>query len=175
MIIPKYARIEHERRFLVTGSPMGLADAEACHVDDHYITGTRLRLRCLTPDNGNAPVFKLCKKYGAVAVAAEPIVNIYLTAGEYVVLAALPRLRVTKRRYHVMNLDRRFSLDIFEGALTGLMIAEVEAADATGLLAIAVPAWVDAEITDDPWFHGGHLATVGAQMLRERLEPYRQS
>lgn len=168
-------RIEHERRFLVTAPLAGQALDESCHIDDRYIIGTRLRLRSVTPENGGVPIFKFCKSYGAIAVGAEPIVNIYLMTGQHAVLAMLPAQQVDTRRYHVMHNDQRVALDIFKGALAGLLTAEVEALDAAALYTITAPGWVDAEITDDPVFHGGHLATVNSEMLCERLKQRGQS
>lgn len=169
MTVPKYARIERERRFLICDDPHALCVGDHSRIRDSYITGTRLRLRRIIPSNGGAAVFKLCKKYGAISDTAEPIVNVYLTAAEYHVLADLEGALIEKRRYHAMVDGVRFAIDVFEGALTGLFLAEVEAADAAALQGLAIPNWVTCEVTADPWFGGGHLATVTHEMLHDQL------
>ena len=124
MTIPKYARTEHESRFIVT-TLADLALGDYSHIEDRYIGGTRLRLRCVTFRNGAAPVLKLCKKYGAVADTAEPVVNICLGPDEYTLFSILSALTVVKRHHHILDQRNRFASDVFEAALTGLVIAEL--------------------------------------------------
>jgi hypothetical protein len=58
----KYARPERERRWLVAKLPdMSLA-IDARLINDRYLFGTRLRLRCVTPLAGGAPKYKLGQK-----------------------------------------------------------------------------------------------------------------
>jgi CYTH domain-containing protein len=134
-----------------------------------------MRLRSVTPSDGGAPVFKLCKKYGHITDTAEPIVNIYLTEAEYQAFADLPGAVIEKRRYHRDEAGVRYTIDAFDGALSGLILAEVEAADATTLAALPPPLWANREVTGNPWFRGGHLATVTAEMLRRRLRDISES
>jgi CYTH domain-containing protein len=173
--IPKYSHIEHERRFLVTDAQPSLFVGGDSHIRDCYLDGTRMRLRKVSPSDGRAPVFKLCKKYGQVTDTAEPIVNIYLTEAEYQAFANLRGAMIEKRRYHHDVTGVRFAVDVFEGALSGLILAEIEAADAATLAALAPPPWATREVTGDPWFRGGHLATVTAEMLHRQLQAISES
>jgi CYTH domain-containing protein len=173
--IPKYSHIEHERRFLVTDAQPSLFVGSHSSIHDCYIHGTRIRLRCITPSDGGAPVFKMCKKYGHVTDTAEPIVNIYLSDAEYRVLADLPGAVIAKRRYHHDVAGVRFAVDAFDGPLSGLILAEVEAGDAATLAALVPPPWATREVTGDPWFRGGHLATVTAEMLHLQLQTISES
>jgi CYTH domain-containing protein len=132
-------------------------------------------LRTVTVGNGGEQIFKLCKKYGAIADAAEPIVNIYLTAAEHSLLSGLSGAIIEKRRYHSDVDGVRYTVDVFENALTGLILAEVEADDAATLAALAMPPWANREVTRDPWFRGGHLATVTSEMLRDHLQRIAES
>jgi CYTH domain-containing protein len=167
--IPRYSRIEHERRFLVGEAWQTLCTGPHRLLRDRYITGTRLRLRHIAASDGRPPEYKLCKKYGPLTDSAEAIVNIYLTEDEYRLFNALAGSIIEKRRYHRDVDGIRYAVDAFAGGLSGLVIAEVETGDAAVLTALVPPPWAKCEITGDPWFRGGHLATVDAETLRGRL------
>lgn len=91
MQIPKYAKLEIERRFLVnpTQAP-DLGDLPFRRIEDRYLDGTRLRLRAMTDSVTGARELKFCKKYEGGEPLAGPIVNTYLAAAEYAALAAIP-------------------------------------------------------------------------------------
>src|SRR5689334_22378510 len=98
---PKYSLPEIERRWLVDLQKAGPLDGlDYRDIEDHYITGSRLRLRKMMVREGE-PVYKLCKKYGASSPGHQHITNIYLTADEYALLSRLPGSRLFKRRYAI--------------------------------------------------------------------------
>ena len=155
---PKYSLVERERRFLVDrGAMPDLDPATGRLIEDRYLPGTGLRLRKITAP-GEPPVFKLGKKYPGPGLSTRPMTNIYLDAAEYDVLAMLPAATLTKRRHDIAG---GFVIDMFEGALAGLVLAEVSATDEATLAAIAAPEWCGREVTDDPAFAGGALAIDG--------------
>lgn len=159
----KYSHIERERRFLVdparrpdlTGLPHIL-------IEDLYIDGSRMRLRRMTASDTGRVVLKLSKKYEAVDPHARPMVTTYLTDTEYSLLAGLPAHPLVKRRYPIGE----FSIDLFEGALAGLELAESEQPDATTLAALVPPGWAIREVSDDPRYDGGNLALLDALPAR---------
>jgi CYTH domain-containing protein len=120
-----------------------------------------LRLRRETPLEGAPLIWKLARKYGSTAPGVEPITNLYLTAAEHAVLAALPGADLVKRRQQVWIGDVRWAVDVFGGGLTGQIIAEVEASDPAALWAVRSPAWCGREITGDPAYAGAALARMG--------------
>jgi CYTH domain-containing protein len=156
--LPKYSLVERERRFLVDAAAMpGLDPAAGRLIEDRYLPGTGLRLRRITaPDE--APVFKLGKKYRGPGLSTRPMTNIYLDAAEYDALAVLPAAPLVKRRHDIAG---GFVIDVFEGALAGLVLAEVSAADDGTLAAVEIPTWYGREVTDDSAFAGGTLAIHG--------------
>lgn len=165
---PKYAQIENERRFLVDRCP-DLSQHDYRTIEDLYVTGGRLRARAITFSDARPPAFKFCKKYPSASTTSQPIVNIYLTAEEYELLSQLPGNRVRKRRYRREFEGMVYSIDVFEGALSGLILSEVEAGSAETLMALAPPPWSSLEITDDTFFHGGTLAGIGAVELQAKI------
>lgn len=126
-------------------------------IEDLYLPGTGLRLRKVTAPDGTI-VFKLGKKYPGSGLSSRPMANIYLDAAEHAVLAALPAAPLAKRRY---DMGDGFAIDVFDGPLTGLVLAEVSADEEAELAAIAVPSWCVAEVTEDPAYSGGTLALEG--------------
>lgn len=154
---PKYSLVERERRWLVASGQVPALPAEHRRIEDRYIIGTRLRLRRISDSSSGALQHKLTRKYESDDPAARPIVTAYLDAGEYDVVAALPAHNLVKRRYKI----GAFSVDLFEGTLTGLILAESEQADAISLAALTLPAWLGADVTANPCYQGGHLAAHG--------------
>ena len=134
-----------------------LDPAAARLIEDRYLPGTQLRLRKVTASDA-PPVFKLGKKYPGPGLSMRPMTNIYLDAAEYDVLATLPAATLVKRRHDVAG---GFVIDVFEGALAGLVLAEVSAADDETLAAVEIPTWCGREVTDDAAFAGGTLAIHG--------------
>ena len=169
--IPKYARFEHERRFLVL-EPPDLAGSRVRLIEDRYLDAGRLRLRRIIHPDGAAE-HKLCKKYDTADPRSGPIVNIYLTAAEHRAFAAIPGRPLRKRRHTVAWGERLFSVDVFEGALAGLVMCEAEDTSAKAIRARAFPPWASREVTADPFFSGGHLSSVTAAELAARLRTER--
>ena len=95
----------------------------------------------------------------AVSEASRPTVTTYLDRDEYDLLAKLPAQSLRKRRYPV---GADFGIDLFEGALAGLELAEIEQDDAAALMSIVSPEWAIAEVTYDPRFQGGRLSLLDA-------------
>ena len=165
---PKYALFENERRFLIGQCP-DLSSTTFRTIEDLYITGSRLRLRAITHNDGRPAEFKFCKKYPSDDNRSGPVVNIYLAADEYRTLSQLPGKTIRKRRYLREFADSVFSLDIFEVELAGLALSEVEAPSVGALDAIPVPPWTLHEVTDDAFFRGANLAETSASDLRTKL------
>ena len=159
---PKYARIELERRWLVDKARRPSLDScDFTLIEDRYLAGTRIRLRRMTRPREDRTLLKLTKKYETDRPEARPIVTTYLSAPEFDAFAGLPAVSLRKRRYH-LAFDRRYwSLDLFEDALDGLEILEVEAQSQAELAALVPPSWCASEITDDIRYQCGALARNG--------------
>src|SRR5689334_24896099 len=111
----KYARTEHERRFLVAGLPARV-DAEAYdRLEDRYLAGTHLRLRVVRGPAGEWRTTKLGHKIADPAAPGEArlrrMTTIYLPEGEGAVLAALDGVPTVKRRYRLDEGGVTFSID----------------------------------------------------------------
>lgn len=165
----KYARIERERRFLIDQFPRDAGVVRIRHINDLYLDGASLRLREQS-ESGRPAVFKLTQKVPARAKGAQQgwITNMYLTAEEFRVLAQLPAKKLSKTRYSLPP----FGIDVFEGALDGLCLAEAEFDSAASADALTIPSFLHAEVTTDDRFTGGRLVRASRQEIRAWLSEY---
>lgn len=162
----KYARIEWERRFLLSSFPNGEKVTRIRHISDRYIEGTRLRLRQQCEGDGKG-AFKLTQKLpGGTARGQHGLItSMYLTREEFDVLAKLPAKVLTKVRHSVPP----FGIDVFEGMLSGLVLAEAEFNSEGEASALVLPSFIVAEVSDDTRFTGGSLVTASRQEIEKWL------
>jgi CYTH domain-containing protein len=167
----KDARIEYERRFLVSALAEWRCLTEPCFktLEDKYLRGTRLRLRRSSESDSGKVLFKLNKKAASSSPYCGEIIKIPLTPGEYAVLAGLEGTTLRKIRHYHRHRNRMFSIDVFEGELAGLVLCEVEAQSLQELMEVEPPPYVEREVTGDDFFTGGKLCQVRREELQRRL------
>jgi CYTH domain-containing protein len=147
----KYARLETERRFLVSSVPDGVTSVS--DIVDLYLTDTRLRLREMTTAG------QVIRKLGQKARLDEGTrriahTTIYLDDAEWEALSALPARRLHKVRHRFERDGVSFAIDEHDD---GTLIAEFDGGDVSPA---DPPTWLDVirEVTDDERFTGGALA-----------------
>ena len=165
----KYARAEHERRFLLEQFPSSADVVRVRRITDRYIDDTRLRLRKQS-DEEEPAIFKLTQKVPAQGPGSQQgfITSMYITESEFCVLAQLPARELSKTRYSVPP----FGIDVFEGALEGLLLAEAEFETAAAADALVLPPFVLGEVTDDDRFTGGCLVRSSRRNIQSWLLDY---
>jgi CYTH domain-containing protein len=138
-------------------------------IKDRYIDGTMLRLR-EQKDDGGEVVFKLTQKVPARTGGSQQglITNMYLTESEFRLLAQLPARALSKTRYSVPP----FGIDVFEGTLEGLLLAEAEFDTADQADALTIPPFILQEVTDDERFTGGRLVRSSREDIQKLLLEY---
>ena len=164
----KYARVERERRFLVERLPDGLKPTRVRRIHDWYLDGTRLRLREQSDDEGGR-VLKLTQKIAAAGEGAQQgfLTSLYLNEDEFHTLATLPAKKLNKTRHSLPP----FGIDLFEGELEGLLLAEAEFDSSVAEDRLTIPDFIGAEVSHDPRFTGGRLAgATRAEVRRWMLE-----
>lgn len=156
----KYACVERERRWLCAQLPdVDVVSADA--ITDLYIVGSRLRLREARPLDGGSVMRKLGRK-GDLDPAHRLITSIYLSEAEFALLTGLPGRRIEKVRHRLAPIDgRTFGVDVFAGALQGLVLSETEFESDAEMAACPHPPFALREVTDDPRYAGGWLAAHG--------------
>jgi CYTH domain-containing protein len=174
MDLPKYARWEHERRFLVRSEDArSLSERPRWRlIEDRYLSCGRLRVRKLTESDSGAVTLKLTKKYPPASALSQPIVTILLSSSEHEALRALAGADLRKRRFADDVDGRVFGVDVFEGPLAGLVLCSVEADTLEELERVALPSYAGPEVTHDPFFCGGRLCVATAEELERAKENY---
>ena len=156
----KYAWIERERRWLCRAVPHDRV-IRVEHFTDLYVDGTRLRLREAIPDDGGPAMLRLGRK-ADVSPAVRLLTSIYLSPGEFRLLSTLPGRRLTKTRHYLGNVDGAdISVDVFSGALEGLIMAEAEFPNPEAMALYPTPDFATREVTDDSRYTGGRLVIDG--------------
>jgi CYTH domain-containing protein len=175
MVVPKYARIEYERRFLVdpaSGWQRGVKPYSKL-LEDHYLDCGRLRVRRLEDSNTGRVVFKLTKKFESDSMCAQPIVSIWLSLAEYDALKGLPGHDLSKRRYFDEYDGLVFSVDVFHGKLEGLILCETESESLDALQAVRFPDYARWEVTENQLFTGGFLCRAQWPRIEAAISNYR--
>ena len=165
----KYARIERERRFLLAQFPNDAMVVRNRRISDHYIEGTTLRLREQHYNDG-LTTYKLTQKLPLPGNGAQQglITSLYLTEYEFSSLAQLPARKLTKTRFSVPP----FGIDIFDGLLKGLILAEAEFESGAAAEAFLIPSFAAGEVSTDDRLTGGQLARASRQDLQRWLLDY---
>lgn len=169
---PKYERIERERRFLLRELPPGLSlSDEHAQITDNYITGTRLRLRKSRWVSTNEWTLKLTQKHTPAPpdFSRTLITSIYLNEYEYEVLSVFEANELRKNRYYFEHEGRKYSVDVFLGALRGLILAETDFDNEEEMDAFALPSFAVADVSRDELFTGGRLVSLTAEDIRAEL------
>jgi CYTH domain-containing protein len=166
----KYARVERERRFLLSEPPPAFAADQSRRITDRYLPATRLRLRRVEHAASGRCELKLTQKVPAnrPGYARGLITNTYLSAAEYDLLASLPAQVLSKTRLGVQP----WVIDIFDPPLHGLILAEAEFSTDEAAQSFWPQHPIVAEVTDDAWFTGGALARMQRSELLVLLEEY---
>jgi CYTH domain-containing protein len=165
----KYARIERERRFLLDQFPKNVHIVRTRRITDSYLDGTALRLRKQSEDGGPT-TFKLTQKIPERAQGGQQgfITTLYLTEDEFRILAQLSGNKLSKTRYSAPP----FGIDVFEGSLEGLLLAEAEFDSAAAADALMLPPFISREVSADDRFTGGRLVCASRQDIKIWLLEY---
>lgn len=168
----KYAHVERERRYLFLGSVVGISPVRNLLIHDSYLNESTLRLRRIE-EEGKPIVFKLGQK---IRVGEDRPLKIahttmYITENEFDSLLALPARVLVKKRSIFPLGELHFAVDVFEGELTGLSLAEVDLGE-EGIAHETLPFEKMIEVTLDERFTGGKLADTSSEDLLLMLTEY---
>jgi CYTH domain-containing protein len=171
----KYARVERERRFLLRRLPDGLELKDPhTQIFDNYITGTRLRLRKVRAPQTRKWTWKLTQKFAPAPpdFSHTVITNIYLSQYEYEVFSVFEGNEIRKNRYPFVHEGREYAVDVFLGALHGLILAETSFETDDEMQAFHIPTFAALEVTTDEMFTGGSLVNLTSDEIRERMKEF---
>jgi len=150
---------EIERKFLVDRLPAELDDEAGDEIEQGYLAigDDEIRVR----RRGDAHVLTVKRGSGL----ARDEVEIPLTREAFSELWPLTAgRRVEKTRLMTSVEGETAEVDVYRGALAGLLTVEVEFADAEAAGAFSPPRWFGSEVTGDPKYSNQALAVDGVPM-----------
>lgn len=149
--------LEVERKFLLLEAPKWLGDHPVLRIEQGYIVitdGVEVRLRSVDEDR------YLTVKRGHGEVREE--VEVRLSEEQFGVLWPLTEsLRLEKSRYLVPIEDLTAEVDVFEGPLHGMVLAEIEFSSQAESEGFQPPPWLGEEVTGDDRYANQDLARSG--------------
>lgn len=146
--------VEIERKFLVADDGWRAAVQRGEHIRQGYVArgpAVVVRVRVCGAD-----AFLTLKGRAEGAVRAEYEYAVPRAHAEELLAHACEGAVIEKTRHHLLWRGAPWTVDEFEGALAGLVMAEIEltAADQP----VALPPWAGREVTDDPAYRNEALA-----------------
>ncbi len=95
--------------------------------------------------------------------------TIPLSHEEYEVLVTLPGKRVAKKRYYYTEDGVDYEFDVFQEALAGLVLVDVEFSSADTQSAFVLPQWCLADVTQEKFIAGGMLSGKAYKDIEQEL------
>lgn len=144
--------MEIERKFLIQQLPGQLEQYPCLEIQQAYLsTKPVVRVR-----RQNAEYYLTYKSSGLLA---REEYNLPLTKESYEHLKTkADGIIISKKRYCIPYLSYTIELDLFDGALQGLILAEVEFPDKQKALDFIPPDWFAREVTYDACYQNSYLA-----------------
>lgn len=158
--VQHHLAIEIERKFLATPAVLPFCQSGMLlvqgylYTDAHNIVrirraGRRAFLTWKGPKNG--------------ASREEVEIEVPLSVGEALLAGVPSHAHIRKTRYRIEHAGAVWDVDLFGGALDGLILAEIEMAGEDQF--VVLPSWVEQEVTADARYRNSRLA-VGVRPAR---------
>jgi adenylate cyclase len=155
--------VEIERKFLVPQVPGGIDGCRSEDIEQGYLAEgaeTEVRVRRI----GETMLMTVKRGSGPERLEEE----VEITEGQYRALWPLTEgERVAKRRFYVPIDGLVAEVDVYGGALEGLVTAEVEFSSRDEGQSFDPPSWFGTEVTGDPRFANQALAHNGLPRVSE--------
>lgn len=144
--------MEIERKFTVKRLPENLTDYPCKRIEQGYLcTRPVLRVR------RKGEKYWLTYKGEGLLVREEHEFPLDEAAYRHLVAKADGRI-IQKDRYHIPYGAYTIELDVFDGELAPLVIAEVEFPSVEEANAFTPPDWFDEDVTEDPAYSNSNLS-----------------
>ena len=151
--------VEIERKFLVGRPPPDLETYPSNRIDQGYLAITDQGVEVRIRNYGGRSFLTIKSGGGEVRIEEE----IEIDERRFRSLWPLTEgRRICKRRYLIpAEAGARVELDVYDGALSGLVTAEVEFESQDAAAAFTAPSWLGREITNEPAYKNQRLAVRG--------------
>jgi CYTH domain-containing protein len=161
--------IELERTFLLKSLPPGLEKCRKREIIDVYFPKEAVHPVLRLRSDGDR--HELTKKEPVVEGDASHQLEqtITLTKAEFLALSRVPGKELRKVRYHYEHEGRMAEIDVFQGALFGLALADFEFRTLEEKKAFRMPSFCLAEVTQEEFLAGGMLCGKKYSDIEEKL------
>ncbi len=148
---------EFELTYLVSALPVGVTTSTMKEIIDIYLPSNvaHPKLRIRKSGDHYTITKKVPVQEGDASHQVEHTIKI--TADEFNELALIPGKRVSKKRYFYTEGGVEYQVDVFQDALAGLALADVEFTSRAALDAFSAPNWFLADVTQEDFIAGGML------------------
>lgn len=161
--------MEIERKFLVDSLPSDLENYPCRQIEQAYLCKNPVvRIRHMDD------AYILTYKSGGMMERQEVELPLTQTAYEHLKEKADGTIIAKKRYVLPLTGNLNIELDIFEGALTGFIMAEVEFSSVEEANAFMPPSWLHKDVTFDSDFHNSNLSRMDDTMRHAFLEKVKQ-
>jgi adenylate cyclase len=164
--------IELERTYLAKELPAGLKDCPSKEMIDIYVPASAphpdLRIR----KSGSSHV--ITRKRPVVEGDSSRMLEetIELSADEFSELNVVPGKRVEKKRYFYEQDGHTFEIDVFTGALSGLVLVDIEFDTVEEKDSFGMPSFCLVEVTQEKFIAGGMLCGKSYADIEDRLTKF---
>lgn len=155
-LVPAMAK-EVERKFLVTDASWRDAVETSIAIIQFYLAISAERSIRVRISNGENA--KLTLKFGSDLQQRDEFEYPVPLADAREMLAFAIGTVISKTRHHVRHKNYLYEVDVFNGELDGLVVAELETTDKVG--DDLLPAWLDQEVTGELRYSNASLALNG--------------
>lgn len=163
--------LELEKTYLVRNLPAGLEKCASEKLSDCYLPLTSAHPKLRLRQRGGR--YEITKKEPVAGDASEQEeTTIELTAEEYAAFATVAGKRLCKRRYCYPCGDITAEIDVFEGDLRGLVMADFEFTGVQEKAAFTPPDWCLCEVTEEDFIAGGRICGKKYADLAGELERF---
>lgn len=151
--------VEIERKFLVTGDAWRAEVSGARQIRQAYLSKSgKASVRVRVVDESSARLTVKAAPDGKGPALSRAEFEYPIPVEEALEMLELRSGRIVEKTRHLVPAEngRTWEVDVFEGAHTGLVLAEIElgAADEQ----VVLPAWLGREVTGDPAYSNAALA-----------------
>lgn len=155
--------MEIERKFLVKTLPENLDQYEHKSIKQAYIsTSPVIRLR----QKGEQYILTV---KGPGLLEREEVELPLAAADFYRLMTKTEGNIIEKERYLIPWHNYTIELDLFQGSLSGFIMAEIEFPDKECALSASIPDWFGTDVTMNSRFHNSSLSKLTASQAKEFL------
>ncbi|MDD5253737.1 MAG: hypothetical protein PHG05_01355 [Candidatus Nanoarchaeia archaeon] len=163
--------IELERTYLAKKIPEGLKNCNFKEIIDVYVPKSRRHPTLRIRKNGDK--YEMTKKEPIEDDASEQKEQtIILTEGEFKDLSKIDGKKTHKIRYYYKYGNRIAEIDVFQGALSGLIIVDFEFEDIDEKDFFDMPDFCLADVTHEEFLAGGMLCGKSFEEIEKELEKF---